>query len=543
MQSRKRNQYDLIVTFVPLLILVLFVSLILILPEQTGKVIENIRYFLGDTLGSYYLVFGLAFVVISLYIAFSKYGKIKLGNLEKPRFNNLTWGFMIFTSTMAADVLFYSLHEWTFYWNSVPLDFHEMTQVEKITWSETYSLSHWGIIPWLFYILPAVAYAYMIHVKKRNRQKISEACRPVLGKYVDRWPGRVIDIISVLALLFATSTTFSVATPLLSTALAKVLNIDETIILTILVLLAILAIYMIAVLIGFKGISVISTLCVIFFLVLTGIFMFNSNARFILDSAVNSIGNLFQNFIRLSSWTDPSRASRVPQDYTVYYWAYWIAWSIANPFFIAKISEGRTIKNLILGGTLSGVACTFLSFTVFGGFGIAEQVSGRIQIAEMISNGESASSVILKIFDQLPFPKISLVILVLAMIGFYASTFDALTHVIAAYSYKNISPDEEPSKLSKIYWAVLFVVLPCALLFSERTTYQLQGLSIIAAFPISLLMIIVIIGFFKEVKSSIVVVNTSPTIERIIDIKQENLYKEKTIIYPNSFKFTDTINF
>lgn len=501
MQSRKRSQYDLVTSIVPLVILVVIVFLVVLFPSESGHVIEFIRGILGDTFGSYYLIFGLGFVLTSIYIAFSKYGKIRLGE-GKPQFSNLTWGFMIFTSTMAADVLFYSLHEWTYYWNSTPLDFNTMTQAEKITWSETYSLFHWGVTPWIFYILPAVAYAYMMHVKKRDRQKISEACRPILGNKVDRWQGKVIDIVSVLALLLATSTTFSVATPLLSSTLSNILNIDSSTILTIIVLLSIVVIYTSAVLSGFKGISIVSTSCVVFFLVLVGIFLVNRNARFIVDGAVNSIGNMFQNFFRLSTWTDPSRQSGVPQDYTVYYWAYWIAWSIANPFFIAKISRGRTVKQLVLGGTLSGVACTFLSFTVFGGFGIAEQASGRIAIAEMVANGKTASEVILQIFNQLPFPKISMIILVLAMAGFYASTFDALTHVIASYSYKNIGVDEEPSKVSKIYWAILFAALPCALLFSESTTYQLQGLSIIAAFPISVLMVIVVVGFFKSVRRS-----------------------------------------
>lgn len=501
MQGRKRNQYDLVTSIVPLVILVVIVFLVVLFPSESGHVIEFIRGILGDTFGSYYLIFGLGFVLTSIYVAFSKYGKIKLGEGE-PQFSNLTWGFMIFTSTMAADVLFYSLHEWTYYWNSTPLDFSTMTQAEKITWSETYSLFHWGVTPWIFYILPAVAYAYMMHVKKRDRQKISEACRSILGNKVDQWQGKVIDIVSILALLLATSTTFSVATPLLSSALSNILNIDNSTVLTIIVLLSIVVIYTSAVLSGFKGISIVSTSCVVFFLILVGIFLINPNARFIVDGAVNSVGNMFQNFFRLSTWTDPSRQSGVPQDYTVYYWAYWIAWSIANPFFIAKISKGRTVKQLVLGGTLSGVACTFLSFTVFGGFGIAEQTSGRIAIAEMISQGKPASEVILQIFNQLPFPKISMIILILAMVGFYASTFDALTHVVASYSYKNLRADEEPSKVSKIYWAILFASLPCALLFSESTTYQLQGLSIIAAFPISILTIVVVVGFFKSVRRS-----------------------------------------
>lgn len=501
---RFTNNYDFVVTLAPLAVVAALILLIITFPEMTGGVIDTIRNFLGNDLGVYYLVIGFVFILISLFIAFSKYGKIRLGG-QKPKFSTPSWAFMIFTSTMAADVLFYSLHEWTYYWDCVPLDFSSMTQAEKITWSETYSLFHWGFTPWIFYILPAVAYAYMIHVKKRRRQKISEACRPVLGKSVDGVLGKVIDIVSVVALLLATSTTFSVATPLLSSALSQIFGIQNSSVLTIIVLAVITILYTSAVLTGFKGISKVSTLCIGLFLCLITIFLFNDNFRFIVENAVNSIGNLLQNFTRLSTWTDPARlsgngATGMPQDWTVFYWAYWIAWSIATPFFIAKISEGRTVKQLILGGTLSGVACTFLSFTVFGGFGIAEQVQGRINVAEIVSSGGSPSDVILAIVNQTPFPIITLSVLVLAMIGFYASTFDALTHVISAYSYKDIGPDEEPGKLSKIYWSLLFTALPCALLLSESTSYQLQGLSIIAAFPISLLMIVVVWSFFKEVR-------------------------------------------
>lgn len=504
-----KNRYDFAVTFTPLVIILTFILLILILPSTAENLVSTVRNFLGNDLGVYYLVLGLVFVLVALFIAFSRYGKIKLGNEDsKPKFSTPSWAFMIFTSTMAADILFYSLHEWTYYWECVPLDFATMTQAEKITWSETYSLFHWGFTPWIFYILPAVAYAYMIHIKKRRRQKISEACRPILGKSVDGVLGKIIDIVSVVALLLATSTTFSVATPLLSSAVSQVLGIQDTPLLTIGILLIITVLYTVAVLSGFSGISKVSTGCVILFMSLVGIFLFNENFRFIVDNAFNSIGNLFQNFIRLSTWTDPSRVSGngitgIPQDWTVFYWAYWIAWSIATPFFIAKISEGRTVKQLILGGTLSGVACTFLSFTVFGGFGIAEQVQGRIDIAEIVSSGGSPSDIIIAIVNQTPVPALTFTILALAMIGFYASTFDALTHVISAYSYKEILPDEEPGRLSKIYWSLLFTILPCVLLFSESTSYQLQGLSIIAAFPISILMIVVVWGFFRSARKDI----------------------------------------
>ena len=499
---RKSNKYDITVSTVPLLVIIGIIICILVSPERSSQLISSARDFLGNQMSTYYLLLGIVFICISMYLAFSKHGNIVLGDRSKPRFSTMQWSMMIFTSTMAADILFYSLHEWMYYWTSTPLDFNEMSLENKILWSESYSLFHWGLTPWIFYILPAVAYAYMMHVKKRDKQKVSEACRPLFGDKIDGPLGKIIDIVSVLALLIATSTTFSLATPLLSSAICAIFHIQSSKLLTIVVLLIIAAIYTAAVLSGFKGISKVSTICVVLFCTLAGIFLVCGDTRFIVENALNSLGNTTQNFIRMSTWTDVTRTgSGFPQDWTVFYWAYWIAWSVANPFFIAKISEGRTIRNTIIGGTASGLAGSLFSFMVFGGFGIAEQASGRIQVAEKLAAGADASDVIIEIFNQLSVPSLALFVLVLAMIGFYTSTFDALTHVVASYSYKKIGTDEEPSKLSKVYWSVLFILLPVTLLFSESTMTQLQSLSIIAAFPFSILVILVVVSFFKELRS------------------------------------------
>lgn len=499
---QNKRIYDLSVMIVPLVILLIIVGLIVIFPSQSNYYIESIRNILGNDLGSYYLVLGFVVVIVSVYLALSKYGNIKLGNSDEPRFSTFSWATMIFTSTMAADILFYALHEWMYYWTSTPLDFNELTDAEKITWSESYSLFHWGVTPWIFYILPAVAYGYMMHIKGRNKQRVSEACRPVLKGHADKFIGKSIDIISILVLLIATSTTFSVATPLLSSAVCKVTGLNNSKGLTIIILCIIALIYTSAVLFGFKGISVVSTICIILCCSLAGIFLILGDTRFIIENGINSIGNMTQNFVKMSLWTDPARYTNFPQDWTVFYWAYWISWSVANPFFIAKISEGRTIKNVVLGGTLSGLLGTYFSFIIFGGFGIAEQSSGRIEVASRLADGESASDLIIDIFGQLPCTELALVVLVITMIGFYTTTFDSLTHVISSYSYKELSIHDEPSKFVKVYWSVLFILLPCALLFSESATYQLQGLAIIAAFPFSFITILVVVSFFKELRSN-----------------------------------------
>ena len=120
---------------------------------------------------SYYLLVGLGFFGCSLYLAFSKYGRIKLGDLEKPQYSNFRWGSMMFTAGLAADILFYSCCEWMLY--AAEPHIADMGNIQD--WASTYPLFHWGPIPWGFYLVLAVAFGFMIHVRKRNKQKYSEA--------------------------------------------------------------------------------------------------------------------------------------------------------------------------------------------------------------------------------------------------------------------------------------------------------------------------------------------------------------------------------
>ena len=336
---------------------------------------------------------------------------------------------------------------------------------------------------------------------------MSEACRPILGKKVDGPLGKAIDLFAVIGLLAATATTFSTATPLLSGALAKVTGLTESNMLAIIVLVAIAAVFTLAVMFGMKGISHLSNICIVLFLSLAALFLFGGPTKYIIETGFTAIGKVAQNFLSMSPWMDPLRlsgdgVSGFPQNWTIFYWAYWISWSVATPFFIGKISEGRTIRQTILGAYIAGVSATFMSFIVFGNYGLHLQVTDQADIAGLTAS-EGASSAILTIFEHLPLPTVGLILLVLAMIAFYASTFDALTMVIASYSVKNIGQDEEPGKKLRIFWCVVFIVLPIALLFNQSTLSLLQTLSICAAFPIMLIIGVIIAGFLKNLKKDL----------------------------------------
>lgn len=240
-KQKSTARIDWMITLVPLALILALCVLFFFLPEQSNAVLSQIRFFFGDTFGLYYLIIGLGIFGLSLFLAFSKYGKIVLGEPnEKPKYSFFAWGAMMFTCGLAADILFYSFSEWVLYATDPHLA--EMGSIQD--WAGVYPLFHWSFIPWGFYLVLAVAFGFMLHVRKRSRQKYSEACRPLLGKHTDGLPGRIIDLLAVFALLAGTATTFSVATPLMAALIGELFHVTlSRTVINIIILLLTCAVY------------------------------------------------------------------------------------------------------------------------------------------------------------------------------------------------------------------------------------------------------------------------------------------------------------
>lgn len=492
------KQLDLVTTLLPFFTIVVLCILFVLYPDRSSQVLGSIRYFLGDQMGSYYLIIGLGVFLCSLYLSFSRYGKIKLGDLKRPEYSNFKWGSMMFTAGLAADILFYSCCEWMLY--AAEPHIAEMGAMQD--WAATFPLFHWGPIPWGFYLVLAVAFGFMLHVRKRDKQKYSESCRALLGKRVDGWAGKLIDLIAVFALLAGTATTFSLATPLLAMAISHVTGIASTTTLTIMILVVVCCIYTCSVYFGMKGIMRSAACCTyLFFTLLAYVFFFGGESRFIVEAGITSLGNLVQNFIGLSTWTDSLRTSSFPQTWTIFYWAYWMVWCVAAPFFIGAISKGRTIRQTILGGYLFGLAGTFTSFIILGNFGLGLQLHGRLDILSVYAESGNLYTAIISILEQLPLSGFVLILLVLCMVTFYSTSFDSITLVASSYSYKELGNDADPDRRVKLFWAIFLILLPIALIFSENSMANLQTVSIIAAFPIGIIILLIIASFFKDARA------------------------------------------
>ena len=494
-QTSLFQQIDWFTTLVPFLCILALCAWFVVSPESSTNTISAIRNFLGDEMGSYYLIVGLGVFVCSLYIAFSRFGRIRLGDTDKPLYSGFQWGSMIFTAGLAADILFYSCCEWILYAS----DPHTAEMGPLHDWAATFPLFHWGPIPWGFYLVLSAAFGFMLHVRKRTRQKYSEACRPVLGNKVDGIAGKLIDLIAVFALLAGTATTFSLATPLLAGAISSVTGIPQSTGLTLVILVIVCAIYTFSVYFGMKGVQLSAATCTwLFFGLLAYVFFFGGQTRFIIEEGITALGNLTQNFIGLATWTDSLRTSSFPQTWTIFYWAYWMVWCVASPFFIGSISRGRTVRQTILGGYACCVSATCLSFIILGNYSLGLQVSGKLDVMAIYAAGNDLYTTIISIIQTLPLAPLVLVLLIVAMVAFYATSFDSIALVASSYTYRQITGDEEPHNAVKAFWAIMLILLPMALVFSDSSMANLQSVSIIAAFPVAFVILLIIASFLKD---------------------------------------------
>ena len=253
---------------------------------------------------------------------------------------------------------------------------------------------------------------------------------------------------------------------------------------------------------GFKGISVLAKACIyLFFGLLAYVLFFGGEGRYIIETGLTSLGKMVGNFLELSTYTDPLRTTNFPQNWTIYYWAYWMVWCVAAPFFIGSISRGRTVRQTILGGYVFGVGSTLTSFIVLGNYSMGLQVTKAADFIAIYQADGDLYGMIIAMIKTLPCTPLVLLVLLVTMIAFYATSFDSIALTASCYSYHRLGKEEKPHRMIQLMWCIMLIVLPIALVFSESSMSNLQSVSIVAAFPIGAVLVMIAVSFLKDAKA------------------------------------------
>ena len=491
------KKLQLSVMFVPFIIITGLSIILFTYPDKANEFFDTINPFFRDKMGIVYLSINFFVFIFSFYLAFSKYGKIKLGKSdEKPQFSFWEYGAMMFCSGLSGSIIYYSLTEWIYYMNEPFIQSFDNSHnlfVNSYNMAQAHSFFFWSNY-WLYLVL-AVCFGFMMHTRKISKQKFSESLRPLLKNHVDGIIGKTIDIFSLIAIIAAVTCSLCFSPPIITSCLHKLFGIPNNTTTTIILLLTIFAIYSTSLYNGLNGIKNLSSICVyIFFAFLIYVFLFGGEMQFILESSFQQMGVLLNNLIPLFTYIDPAKDFDFAQNYNVFYDAYWMTWAIAVPFFIGIISKGRTIKQTILEGYLFAIPGTLISFFIIPNHFIAKQISGSLDLLGQYAQGVNLYEIVGNAISSLPLAPIALILVSLSMILFSATSYDSISLTCSFYSYKNLKANQSPSKIVKQFWATLLVLLPVAITFSNTSYNNIQNLAIIAGFPAAIIIVLVIIS-------------------------------------------------
>ncbi len=492
-------------TFIGAIAILLIVAVPLItVPEFGDMAITAANSFVTHNFGVLYLLIGIVLFIFLIYIAFSQYGRIVLGTKGvQPEFNTLTWAAMLFAAGIGSSVLYWGTIEWAFYYQSPPFGVEPGTR-EAIEWAVTYGIFHWGPIAWAIYCLPALPISYFFYVRKRPVLKVSEACRPVLKKYADGPVGTIVDVLFMFGLLGGAGTTMALATPLIGAGVSHFTGIEPDIVLYTIVLIIATTIFAISSYTGLrKGIRMLSNLNLWLSFILLGFVFIVGPTVFLSQSMINSVGLLADNFFRMSMWAEPFKdlgpfeRTGFPEDWTIFYWAWWLVYAPFVGLFVARISKGRTIREMVVGTLVYGTVGCLLFFGILGNFGLYLELSGQYSVIETMNN-VSTEAAIIETIAQLPLSPIFVTIFVVLALVFLATTFDSGSYILASVTQKEI--DDEPIRWNRMFWAIILAT-PSIILMYLGGLETLQTASIVGGFPLIFIMIMLAVSFKRAVNA------------------------------------------
>jgi BCCT family betaine/carnitine transporter len=356
-------------------------------------------------------------------------------------------------------------------------------------------------LAWAIYLIPALPIAYFYYVRHRRVLKVSEALLPVLGEGPAHGKtGKLIDVLFVFGMLGGGATTLGLAAPLINEGVHELFGAPRNITTQIIVLIVCTSVFGASAYAGLKkGIQNLSILNMWLALGLLAFIFIVGPTVFMANTGIDALGRVLSNIVHMATWIEPFGGfenfedTQFPQDWTIFYWAWWLAFAPSVGLFIARISRGRTIREMIIGSMFFGTLGCFLFFMCLGNFGLYLQLSGELDVLQIL-NGESPTAAIFAILGELPLRYFVIGIYTLLAVIFTATTFDSISYILAAVVQREI--DDEPMRWNRLFWAAALSFMPITLLLVGGLE-TLQTASIVGGAPLLVVALLLCMSIVK----------------------------------------------
>jgi glycine betaine transporter len=481
------------VFYLSLLLIAGFLSAAMVDPETVQRQAQKILDATANNFGWLYLMATSGFVLFALGLAFSRFGSIRLGpDDEPPEFSFKSWLAMIFSGGMGVGLVFWGVAEPMMHFNSPPLGIGTPRTAEAAQTGMRYAFFHWGLHQWANFTVVGLAIAY-VRFRHNSHGLISETFRPLLGDRVDHGWGKAIDTLAVVSTLFGVATTLGLGALQINSGLARLSGVPYGATPQLLIMAGLGVLFILSAMTPLKwGIRYLSSANMALAAGLLLFVLILGPTPFIFSEFTQTVGEYLGNIIQMSLVTTPYSSEHWVQQWTIFYWAWGLSWAPFVGSFIARISRGRSIREFVLGVMIVPVILSMLWFSTFGGSAIHYELFGNAGIADAVAQEVPAGLYVL--LEQLPggfYAAIGAIILV-AM--FVVTSADSATFVLGMFTSKGIL---NPTRFVRILWGLLQLLMASALLLSGGLL-GLRTVSIVAAFPFMLLMVLMAYSLYKD---------------------------------------------
>ena len=474
-------------------ILVLIVVLAgAIFPSQFDKITNSVKLWITNDLGWYYLILTTIIVFFCVFLIFSPIGKLKLGKPnDKPEFNTISWFAMLFSAGMGIGLVFYGAAEPMGDFAAQPNAKPETAQA--YTEALRSSFFHWGFHAWAVYGVVALALAYA-QFRKGEAGLLSKTLRPILGDKVDGPIGTIVDVLAVFATVVGVAVSLGMGALQINGGLNYLFGIPNNVWVQGVIIIIVTILFIASAWSGLsRGIQYLSNLNIGLGAILMIIALIVGPTVLILDMMTSSTGSLFNSFLFNSFDTaalNPQKREWM-SSWTLYYWGWWLSWSPFVGVFIARVSKGRSIREFMSGVLLVPAIVSFIWFSVFGVLGI-ETGKKHHELFKMAPETQ-----LFGVFHHLPMGFVLSIVALLLIASFFITSADSATFVLGMQtSFGSL----EPSSYIKVSWGIAQSLIAFILLFSGGDTglNSLQSAAIISALPFSIIVILMMISFYKD---------------------------------------------
>nr|WP_246589889.1 BCCT family transporter [Desertibacillus haloalkaliphilus] len=481
-----------IVFYTSVIIALLFVFWGVFFTDHLSNLTADALAFVLEVFGWFYVLIAVLFVIFIFYLAFSRFGKIRLGkDDDEPEFSKASWFAMLFSAGMGIGLVFWGVAEPTFHYLYAPFDIAPSESEESAKLAFRYTFFHWGLQPWAIYSLVALALAYF-NFRKGEKGLISMIFKPLLGDRVYGPIGNIIDVIAIFATIFGVATTLGFGASQISGGLNYLFDIPNTTTTQISVIAIVTVLFMLSAYTGLKkGIKYLSnTNLVLAALLLLFTFLLGPTL-FILNTFTQSIGDYLGNLVQMSFSLSAIDQHPWVQDWTIFYWAWWIAWAPFVGSFIARVSRGRTIREFVIGVLLVPTVTCFFWFSVFGGSAIHLDLFQGVDISTAVDT--DMDTALFVTLDQFPISMVTSLIAILLVMTFFITSADSATFVLGMMSSDG---SMEPGLRIKFTWGILQSAVAAILLLAGGLV-ALEQMLITSALPFAIIMVGICISLYK----------------------------------------------